>query len=135
MAQQVVRINDSGSPADLKAWEFTAGAGKLVAEGDTHGKRTKWIIPVRGLYRGEAGSRNNDIKRNIDPDSIVRVDFGFGPKRVRGRVVKVSVPADAAKAPRTSTCTIRSGNATSESRRAGSIRTRSRRKRWPPWNR
>ena len=37
-------------------------------------------IPVTGLYRGEAGSRNNDIKRDIDPDSIVRVDLGFrGP--------------------------------------------------------
>ncbi len=41
---------------------------------------TEWTIPVRGLYRGEAGSRNNDIKRNIDPDSIVRVDFGFGAR-------------------------------------------------------
>ena len=29
--------------------------------------RTQWIIPVRGLYRGEAGSRNNDIRRDIDP--------------------------------------------------------------------
>ncbi|MBN1809852.1 MAG: hypothetical protein JW909_12365 [Planctomycetes bacterium] len=34
-------------------------------------------IPIRGLYRGEAGSRNNDIKRNIDVDSIVRLDLGF----------------------------------------------------------
>ena len=40
--------------------------------------KTTWTIPVRGIYRGEAGSRNNDIKRNIDPDQIVRVDFGFG---------------------------------------------------------
>lgn len=37
-------------------------------------------IPVEGLYRGEAGSRNNDIKRNIDPDSIVRIDLGFTGK-------------------------------------------------------
>ena len=49
--------------------------------------RTQWVIPVRGLYRGEAGSRNNDIKRNIDPDSIVRVDFGFGGKGRAGRIV------------------------------------------------
>ncbi len=49
--------------------------------------RTEWTIPVRGLYRGEAGSRNNDIKRNIDPDSIVRVDFGFGARGQSGRVV------------------------------------------------
>jgi len=49
--------------------------------------RTSWVIPVRGLYRGEAGSRNNDVKRNIDPDQIVRVDFGFGRKGTTGRVI------------------------------------------------
>jgi hypothetical protein len=49
--------------------------------------QTEWVIPVRGLYRGEAGSRNNDIKRNIDPDGIVRVDFGFGGKGREGRIV------------------------------------------------
>ena len=49
--------------------------------------RTHWVIPVQGLYRGEAGSRNNDIKRNIDPKSIVRVDFGFGGKGRNGRIV------------------------------------------------
>jgi len=49
--------------------------------------RTEWVIPVRGLYRGEAGSRNNDIKRNIDPDAIVRVDFGFGKKGTSGRII------------------------------------------------
>ena len=48
---------------------------------------TEWIIPVRGLYRGEAGSRNNDIKRNIDPDKIVRVDFGFGKRGTTGRII------------------------------------------------
>ena len=49
--------------------------------------KTQWVIPVRGLYRGEAGSRNNDVKRNIDPDQIVRVDFGFGRKGATGRVI------------------------------------------------
>ncbi len=49
--------------------------------------RTTWTIPVRGLYRGEAGSRNNDIKRNIDPDQIVRVDFGFGKTGETGRII------------------------------------------------
>lgn len=49
--------------------------------------RTRWVIPVGGLFRGEAGSRNNDIQRDIDPDSIVRVDFGFGNKGSAGRVV------------------------------------------------
>jgi len=62
--------------------------------------RTRWVISVGGLYRGEAGSRNNDIKRNIDVNSIVRVDFGFGSKGAAGRIVieslrlvKVSRPA------------------------------------------
>lgn len=63
--------------------------------------RTQWIIPVHGLYRGEAGSRNNDIPRDIDPSSIVRVDFGFGEKGQTGRIVvddfrlvKVASPDD-----------------------------------------
>ncbi|HYE21544.1 MAG TPA: hypothetical protein VEA69_24070 [Tepidisphaeraceae bacterium] len=37
-------------------------------------------IPVNGLYRGEAGSRGHDLKTNIDPKQIVRVDIGFAPK-------------------------------------------------------
>lgn len=37
-------------------------------------------IPVNGLFRGEAGSRNNDLKFNIDPKQIVRLDLGFGRK-------------------------------------------------------
>ncbi len=48
---------------------------------------SQWVIPVNGLYRGEAGSRNNDIKRNIDPESIVRLDFGFGQRGLSGRIV------------------------------------------------
>ena len=63
-----------------RAWEESGGtywnrhnSGRSFPPG-----RTEWVIPLRGLYRGEAGSRNNDIKRNIDPDSIVRIDFGFG---------------------------------------------------------
>jgi len=48
---------------------------------------SQWVIPLNGLYRGEAGSRNNDIKRNIDADSIVRLDFGFGQRGSSGRVV------------------------------------------------
>ena len=47
----------------------------------------RWVITVGGLYRGEAGSRNNDIKRNIDADNIVRLDFGFGAKGTQGRVI------------------------------------------------
>jgi len=47
----------------------------------------RWILPIHGLWRGEAGSRNNDIKRNIDPDQIVRVDFGFGRPGSSGRIL------------------------------------------------
>lgn len=47
----------------------------------------QWVIPVRGLYRGEAGSRNNDIKTDIDPTSIVRLDLNFGTKGQTGRVI------------------------------------------------
>jgi hypothetical protein len=47
----------------------------------------QWVIPVRGLYRGEAGSRNNDIKTDIDPQHIVRLDLDFGAKGQTGRVI------------------------------------------------
>ncbi|MCZ7644886.1 MAG: hypothetical protein M5U26_06325 [Planctomycetota bacterium] len=36
-------------------------------------------IPVGGLFRGEAGSRNNNLKYNIKPDEILRLDLGFKP--------------------------------------------------------
>ncbi len=37
-------------------------------------------IPVHGLYRGESGSRNNDIPGPIDPTAITRIDLTFrGP--------------------------------------------------------
>ncbi|GEM_PF-644107 len=49
--------------------------------------KTTWTIPVQGMYRGEAGSRNNDIKRNIDPDSIVVLNITFGAKGLQGKVV------------------------------------------------
>ncbi|MDA0989324.1 MAG: hypothetical protein O3A51_01055 [Verrucomicrobia bacterium] len=49
--------------------------------------QTPWRIPVRGLFRGESGSRNNDIKRNIDPESIVRIDLGFGRPGESGSVL------------------------------------------------
>jgi hypothetical protein len=43
-------------------------------------------IPVSGLYRGEAGSRNNGIKHNIDTSKIVRFDLGFSCKDKDGSV-------------------------------------------------
>jgi len=88
-------LNPSQEPMDAsllvadRAWEESGGSywnrhnsGRSFPPG-----RTEWVIPLRGLYRGEAGSRNNDIKRNIDPDSIVRIDFGFGGRGKTGRVV------------------------------------------------
>ena len=88
-------LNPSQEPMDAsllvadRAWEESGGSywnrhnsGRSFPPG-----RTEWVIPLRGLYRGEAGSRNNDIKRNIDPDSIVRIDFGFGGCGKTGRVV------------------------------------------------
>ncbi len=68
----------------------------LVADEDWRKKSTYWnrhngsfhlapgantlSLPVNGLYRGEAGSRNNDLKYNIDSQAIVRFDIGFEPK-------------------------------------------------------
>jgi hypothetical protein len=49
--------------------------------------KSQWVISVHGIYRGEAGNRNNDVKRNIDPDSIVRMDLGFGGRGEEGRVI------------------------------------------------
>ncbi len=37
-------------------------------------------IPVNGLFRGEAGSRNGDIHANIDSTQILRLDLGFNGK-------------------------------------------------------
>jgi hypothetical protein len=37
-------------------------------------------IPVQGLYRGEAGSRGNDLTTAIDPTAIIRLDYGFDAK-------------------------------------------------------
>jgi len=36
-------------------------------------------IPIGGLYRGEVGSRFNDLKIPIDASRIVRLDLGFTP--------------------------------------------------------
>ncbi|HYG77472.1 MAG TPA: glycoside hydrolase domain-containing protein [Planctomycetota bacterium] len=37
-------------------------------------------LPVNGLFRGEAGSRGHDLKTNIDPAQIARLDIGFQTK-------------------------------------------------------
>ncbi|MBA3846400.1 MAG: hypothetical protein H0X45_07130 [Planctomycetes bacterium] len=93
------------APGDWAAYDsleidvFVAGSspvGLSVLVGDEAwtGNRTYWnrhngnytvtpgantlSIPVKGLYRGEAGCRNIDIRSNIDPARIVRLDLGFG---------------------------------------------------------
>jgi len=45
------------------------------------------VVPVRGLYRGEPGSRNNDIKTDIDPTRITRFTLGFGKRGEEGKVI------------------------------------------------
>ena len=47
-------------------------------------------IPVEGLYRGEPGSRNNDLKSNIDPKSIIRLDIGFSTKNQKNGTLYLS---------------------------------------------
>lgn len=89
----VLNPSDSPMPASVlvgdKAWQDKNGSywnrhngGRSFPPG-----RTEWILPLDGLYRGEAGSRNNDIRRNIDSDSIVRLDLGFGKMGTAGRVI------------------------------------------------
>ena len=68
----------------------------LVADEDWNKKKDYWnrhngtfnlkpgantmSIPVNGLFRGEAGSRGNDLKTNINPKEIIRLDIGFQSK-------------------------------------------------------
>lgn len=89
----VTNPSDQPMPATLligdKAWASKGrsywnrhNAGRVFAPG-----HSRWVIPLGGLYRGEAGSRNGDIKANIDPSSIVRLDFGFGVKGTEGSVI------------------------------------------------
>ena len=70
-----------------KAWETKQGYWTRHNETISFAPgKTTWEIPVRGMYRGEKGYRNRDITRDIDPDSIVRVWFGFGGKDA-GKVI------------------------------------------------
>ena len=55
--------------------------------------KTTWTIPVHGLYRGEAGSRNNDIKTDIDPANIVRLAITFNGKVIIDNMRLVSAKA------------------------------------------
>ncbi len=89
-ALQVDFVNTTGKPQTLYV---------LVADKDwsDKGKRSYWnrhnshhiippgrytfSLPLTGLYRGEAGSRYNQLKNPINPAEIVRLDFGFGSRK------------------------------------------------------
>lgn len=67
-----VVVIDAAYQAKPTYWNRHNGAHVLRPGANT------LTIPVRGLYRGEAGSRNNDLKTDIDPAAIRRFDLGFG---------------------------------------------------------
>ena len=102
----VFNPGDTPVPAEFvagdKAWKDKPGYWTRHNAKTVFGPgKTTWTLPVRGMYRGETAFRNRDIKRDIDPDSIVRVWFGFGGKDVTGklfidnlRLVKVAPPKD-----------------------------------------
>ncbi len=84
-ALEIDAFNDTGAPVAVtvlvgdQPWQDKGRTYWNRHNSDLNllpGQRTL-SIPVEGLYRGEAGSRNNDLKTNIDPRSIVRVDLGF----------------------------------------------------------
>ena len=76
-----VLIGDEAWDAKSTYWNRHNG-GTFLAPG-----ASRWVIPVQGLYRGEAGSRNNDIKTDIDPTRITRLTLSFGSRGQTGRIV------------------------------------------------
>jgi len=99
-------FNDTGAPVAVsilvgdRAWRQKDGGTYWNRHNSTGmlapGAGT-FTLPVKGLYRGEAGSRNNDIRRNIDPDSIVRLDIGFTGRE--GRIYLDNLRLESASAP------------------------------------
>lgn len=88
----VLNPGDAVVPGEMavcdKAWEAKQGYWTRHNETISFAPgKTTWVIPVRGMYPGETGFRNRDIKRDVDPDSIVRAWFGFGGKDVAGKVI------------------------------------------------
>ncbi len=88
----VTNLTDAPLPAGVmigdKAWQAKTTYWNRHNGSATFGPgKTTWIIPVHGMYRGEGGSRNNDIKRNIDPDSITTLNISFGGKGIQGKVI------------------------------------------------
>jgi hypothetical protein len=68
-----VLIGDAAWQAKSTYWNRYNGTFSLRPE------RNTVSIPLGGLYRGEVGSRYNDLKTSIDPAAIVRLDLGFTP--------------------------------------------------------
>jgi hypothetical protein len=74
----------------------TVSVSLLIGDTPWEQKRTYWnrhnggftlkpgantiSLPVNGLFRGEAGSRGNDLKTNIDPHAITLFVMGFSCK-------------------------------------------------------
>ena len=59
--------------------------------------QSTFSLSITGLYRGEAGSRFNNLKTAIDPARIIRLDFGFGKGEGalyldKLRLIKAAVP-------------------------------------------
>lgn len=72
-----------------KDWQQKKGGTYWNRHNSTHslppGKHT-FKLPITGLYRGEAGSRYNDIKHPIVPKDILRLDLGIGKKGEKGAI-------------------------------------------------
>ncbi|MGH7144667.1 MAG: hypothetical protein ACREJ2_11155 [Planctomycetota bacterium] len=62
-----------------KAWQAKGSTywNRHNGEYNLHPGQNTVEIPVNGLFRGEAGSRNTDLHSNIDPKDILRMDVGF----------------------------------------------------------
>ena len=74
-------VGDEAWNAKATYWNRHNG-GTVLAPG-----KNRWLIPVHGLWRGEAGSKNNDIKTDIDPTRITRLDLSFGGRGDTGRII------------------------------------------------
>jgi len=89
-----ILIGDEAWQANSTYWNRYNGESSVRPGANT------LSIPLGGLYRGEVGSRNNDLKTDIDVHKIVRLDLGFRPSGKGGfiyvdnlRLTKWSRPA------------------------------------------
>ncbi len=75
-----VLIGDQAWQANSTYWNRYNGTLSLRPGANT------LSISLGGLYRGEAGSRNNDLKTDIDVSRITRFDLSFTPVGKRERL-------------------------------------------------